>query len=135
MKNKYLTISALLFPLMALTLWLGSLEIKVLLAPEVSLAARGYDPRSLISGHYILLQIDWESSDCSQFGKDGCPAGRFENIYRFYLPEDAARIIDKEARDNSLEMQLVFAYPAEQEPLLRRLKIDGMPWQEWLKGQ
>jgi uncharacterized membrane-anchored protein len=42
-----------------MVVWLLSLNIALMRAQEVTLAVSGYDPRDLLSGHYLRYQIDY----------------------------------------------------------------------------
>ena len=54
-------------PILFLGIWGVILSFQINSGIEVRLPIMGYDPRDLLSGHYILYQIDWESADCKQF--------------------------------------------------------------------
>lgn len=125
-------ILALLFPLVVLLIWNGWLEGKVLFSPEMTVAAEGYDPRSLISGHYLQLRPVWEKTDCSDFEENKCPLENFERVYSFYLPEQTAEELDRIIRTENPELKLIFALPDNSRPLLKNLLINGVSWKEWL---
>ena len=42
-----------ILPVAAMALWLISLNVALTRAREVTLAVTGYDPRDLLSGHYL----------------------------------------------------------------------------------
>ena len=44
---------------------------------DIKLPVMGYDPRDLLSGHYIQYQIDWEKADCNQFEDSVCHKDNF----------------------------------------------------------
>ncbi len=127
--------SALLFPLVVLLIWNCWLEGKVLFSPEMTVAAEGYDPRSLISGHYMQLRPVWEKTECSDFAENKCPEKEFESVYRFYLPEQAAEKLDYIIRTENPELKLIFALPDNSRPLLKNLLINGVSWKNWLDKQ
>ncbi len=135
MKNKYVFIGALLFPVIILLAWNGWLESRVLFSPEIAVTAEGYDPRSLISGHYLQLRPVWEMTDCSEFAESKCPEDAFESVYRFYLPEQTAEKLDRIIRTENPELKLIFAFPDNARPLLKNLLIDGVSWEQWLDKQ
>ncbi len=53
--------------------WLLSLVVALTQAQEVTLAVKGYDPRDLLSGHYLRYQVDYGSGDLSfSYGEAIC---------------------------------------------------------------
>ena len=85
MIRKNWALPALAFPIVVLLIWTAGLQYLSLTAPRVMVTVEGYDPRSLISGHYLELQPDWTRTDCKTFGGQTCPKDKFEKVYRFYL--------------------------------------------------
>ena len=53
--------------------WIGYLKISEINAPQYQIAVRSYDPRDLLSGHYLSLRPDWFHTDCGQFDAGRCP--------------------------------------------------------------
>ena len=106
--------------------------------PEVTLRIQGFDPRDLLSGHYISYDIDWENSDCSQFENNVCPVDRFRLFsrhygYRFYIPEQHAAELDRRFRaafSNNDVFEIVYAYSSRFRPMAKKLLINGKDWQE-----
>lgn len=125
--KKFLILFSLpLFFMLAVTVYL---KISRNLAPEVKIAATGYDPRSLISGHYLQLSLDWDTTDCSQFSDAKCPGKYdFQAVYRFYVSEDQARDLENQVRQPGVKTELLFALPAFGEPQLKKLLINGKEW-------
>lgn len=74
-------------PFLALLGWMGYLELQYASAPRVMVAVSGYDPRDILSGHYLNLAPEWDKTDCRQFAGGICPQARFERVYRYYLPQ------------------------------------------------
>ena len=133
MTNKWLSPIALLLPLVCLLIWNFSLWAARMNVGNVVIAAEGYDPRSLVSGHYLNLRLNWLKTDCSQFPYDYCPDKEFDNVYRFYVPENEARTLEKTLQNRrEVEAELVFGYDGEGRHHLRNLLLDGQPWDEWL---
>ena len=124
---------ALAFPIVFLSTWAWYVHNGIKNAPEITLRAEGYDPRSLIAGHYLYLRLNWQDADCTQFDDDLCHPNRFESVYKYYIPEEAASILDKEIRENEAKVDLVFAYPENKNPYLKGMLINGQPWKKWLK--
>lgn len=139
MKNRGLLLFLLFLPLIILTLWLGELEIRYAMSPKVYVSATGYDPRDLLSGHYLNLRLDWDKTDCSQFKENTCPKEKFNYSYRYYLPEADARALDKMIFNNNLDLTLEFAYPENGTPIIRNMLINNTNWEKWteenLKGE
>lgn len=138
-KNKIIT--ALAFPIAVLLAWVLFLTIKVATMPEVTVRIAGYDPRDLLSGHYIAYTIDWENTDCSQFKNNTCPEEEFAKYsinaywgdqYRFYIPEKYAAKLDRLFRINREKhtFEVIYKYSSGISPVARELLIDGKPWQE-----
>ena len=139
--QKIKIITALSTPIIALFLWVVVLCAKYMLMPEIIVTIGGYDPRDLISGHYIAYTIDWDNTNCTQFSDGKCPKEEFANHsinarwgeqHRFYIPERHAERLDKmfrfEGRNHKFEV--VYKYAPGIKPLAKELRIDGKPWQE-----
>ena len=101
----------------------------------------GYDPRDLLSGHYIQYQIDWDSTDCSQFRngqcpeKDFCKEARWGRQCRFYIPEDKARDLDelfRKRNDTDTKFEVVYSYRPGQKAVAKQLLINGQDWRNAL---
>ena len=140
--NKKFLILALSFPFIALIVWTISLYIQQSTGTEIKVAVMGYDPRDLLSGHYIRYTIDWEKTDCSQFPNGICPKdefckqSRFENQCRFYIPERHAEKLDRLFRrrnNTTMIFEVIYSYQAGREPLAKKLLINGKDWRESLK--
>lgn len=139
--QKIKIITALSTPIIALFLWVVVLCAKYMLMPEIIVTISGYDPRDLISGHYIAYTIDWDNTDCTQFSDGKCPKEEFEHYglneywgkqYRFYIPEKHAEKLDKMFRlgAGNHKFEVVYKYASGIKPLAKELRIDGKPWQE-----
>lgn len=135
MHRKPLLFAALATPIVFLALWIGYIQYHINHAPEITIRAEGYDPRSLLSGHYMSLRLNWQETDCSQFSDNLCHPGRFLSVYRYYLPEKEAAELDRlRWNRNFPKLELVFAYPETKQPHLKRLLIDGQSWDIWFKN-
>lgn len=132
-KSSWLAI-ALIFPIIVLGSWSAYTDYKIENAPEITIRAEGYDPRNLISGHYLNLRLNWQETNCRQFKDNLCHPNRFKSVYNYYLPEDAAMAMDKIIRSHRLKIDLVFAYPKDKQPHLKRLLVNGQKWKKWLKN-
>ena len=126
-------------PILFLGMWGVSLKIQMNSGIEVKLPIRGYDPRDLLSGHYILYQIDWESADCKQFENGICPEdefcveGRWGRQCRFYIPEEHARALDNlfiKRNNDDMFFEVVYSYKKGFKPMAKELLINGKDWRE-----
>ena len=120
----------LFFPLITLFVWILSLQYTILYGNSVTVAVTGYDPRDLLSGHYLSLTPDWTNTDCTQFEENKCPKTDFETRYRFYISEDIAPQLEKLINQLRPNMSLEFSY-RNHHPAIRSLLIENTPWQEW----
>ena len=92
-----------------------------------------YDPRDLLSGHYLQLKLNWQKTDCLQFEDRKCPKDRFAPVYRFYIPEQEAQNLEKLIRNPDTKTELIFTYPEKREPKIKELWINGSKWSQALK--
>ncbi len=103
-------------------------------AQEVVVSIDGYDPRSILSGHYIQYNINWQETDCFQFEDGYCPHEDFKRSNRYYLPQTEATQIDRlrRLRADDLHFDIVFAYQKGKTPVAKKLLINGLEWQVYL---
>ncbi len=134
---------ALLFfiPFTALALWAAWLYVQQSTGKEVKVAITGYDPRDLLSGHYIQYTIDWEKTDCGQFANGVCPENEFckEERWgfqcRFYIPEKNAEELNRmfwQRNDTDMVFEVIYSYHKGSKPLAKQLLINGKDWRESL---
>ncbi len=133
MKKQYILTFCLLFPVIFLAGWVIRTEYVLHAAQTVVIHMRGYDPRDLLSGHYLHLEPDWNRTDCMQFPEKKCPTERFARSYRYYLPEFDARELERQLTNSDLNVEMVFVYKGQAKPLVKDLLIEGKPWAEWLR--
>lgn len=158
MNKRILLIIALALPILALALnaWLKGEQRSS--GEEVVLPIEGFDPRDLLSGHYLIYRVDYgvenactehnrEASVCLRpfrgiYGKnalpDGCELfirGRCDDsaafsagIERFYIPEEYAEVLEDKVRDNKGE--LVLSVDQQGNAAIRDLLIEGRPWKD-----
>lgn len=134
-KNKKL-FAALVFPIAVLAVWTGWLQYNQrAVIRRVTVSVSGYDPRDLLSGHYVNLQPDWKNTDCSQFVDNVCPQKDFKKFYIYYLPEQDAPFLEKlmQRQKHRPKTDLVFVYGFGKEPVPENLLIDGEDWQTGLQ--
>jgi len=134
MSKKSLFYFALALPIVVLSVWIVRLQIGMGASQRVLITVDGYDPRSLISGHYLHLRPDWEKTDCRQFSAQTCPKEIFESTYRFYIPEKDAEKLERLINAKRPLMQLEFALSGDS-PLIRSLYIEEQPWTDWYRLQ
>lgn len=134
MKRSYITASILAFPIVVMFFWILMIQDKISKAETIMIAVTGYDPRDLLSGHYVVLRPVWDKTDCSQFENNICDQSKFDYSYRFYLPEQDAKYLDNViTRTLDFNMHLEFAMPNNSLPIIKELYIDNITWKEWLK--
>lgn len=78
-------IPALLLPFTALAIWVALLEFRIITGNEVRLRITGYDPRDLLSGHFMRYNLDLGELEPCPNQKSGiscvCLAAEANNIY------------------------------------------------------
>ena len=130
----------LIVPLVCLMCWTGMLFAERYNGQEIKVAIQGYDPRDLLSGHYIQYQIDWDKTDCGQFSEGICPKSEFciESTWgrqcRFYIPEKYAQELDKLFAEFRFEknniFEVIYSYQKGRKPIAKQLLINGNDWRE-----
>lgn len=119
----------LLIPFIGMSGWVLYYANFVENASEVVLPITGYDPRNLLSGHYIEFEVDWPMANCQQASWNGsCPRHAFSGINRFYVPEDKAYELERLIGSNQHDVEITFAYKEGFRPVAKELLIDGQPW-------
>ena len=140
MKNKILAVCFAL-PFCILVGWTLLLSWQQQHGQEITVAVTGYDPRDLLSGHYIQYQIDWDHTDCSQFAthmcapQDFCQEKRWGRQCRFYIPERHARALDnlfRQRNNEDMKFEIVYSYTPGRQAMAKRLLINGRDWWESL---
>jgi uncharacterized membrane-anchored protein len=149
-------ILALLVPIIALAIMTGSRHYRQQAGLELILPIQGYDPRDLLSGHYLQYRVDYgvekncdysvagpavicirpaaafslgdqASSSCEVFIRGRCERGRFlAGIERFYIPESDAEELDQRARDK--EGALLLSVDSNGNAVIKDLLFNGEPW-------
>lgn len=161
MNKRTLLAIALTLPILALaaTAWMKSTQRSS--GAEVALPIEGFDPRDLLSGHYLIYQVDYGlenlcaatdvatavclqperlatpadsvPADCKLFIRGYCDSSANFNagIERFYIPEEHAAVLENKVRDK--RGTLVLSVDPQGTAVIRDLLIDGQPWQEAVK--
>ncbi len=154
--SKNLIISALVFPVVALGIFTAFKKYKIEVGTKIVLPISGYDPRDLLSGHYLVYTVEYgatpdcdmgsqpepsyycidakrfyrfKPSTCSAIIRGRCQYNRFlADIEKFYIPEDKASELDKLVRgkEAAIEISVQFDGTAQ----VRDLLINGKSWRE-----
>lgn len=150
--NNKIVLGLIFAPMLALLIWVASINISIASMNDVKIRITGYDPRDLFRGHYIEYTIDWNKTDCSQFAENRCPIENFaylsdgwRNSHRFYIPEQYASKLDEVFRnswgtindkDNGSEyiFEVIYAYKNGLSPKAKQLLINGKDWRELIKN-
>ena len=159
MKERLALILALVLPIAALGALALYHQQRLATGTRVELPIAGFDPRDLLAGHYLRYRIDYGVAQCpgvpnaphagiclrpqKAFFVENPPApcrlwiegrcrdGRFEaGIERFYIPEEAARPLEKALMSGLGRVRL--SITADGEARVEELLIDGKPWRRWL---
>ncbi len=147
MNNKIYLLFLFVAPLLCLMAWTGSLYMQRSNGVDIKVAVTGYDPRDLLSGHYISYTIDWDKTDCSQFPDGVCRADEFcdgffkERTFwginrqcRFYVPEQYARSLDTLFRNRNNEdmvFEVIYSYSKGHKAIAKQLLINGKDWHDF----
>ena len=122
----------------------------------ITLPIEGFDPRDLLSGHYLSYTVDYAAGDCPSntdaaavciepersitaadaiptpctvYIIGSCATGRFEaDIERFYIPEAYAGLLDQKVRNKQGALEL--SVNNNGKAVIRDLLIDGVSWQQ-----
>jgi uncharacterized membrane-anchored protein len=156
MRTKSFLIISLLFPIITLIALTAYKKYLFESGYEVTLAVTGYDPRDLLSGHYVIYTVDYgvnglcrdyatmqpgyicldtktfsQTRDvtCKHFIRGVCYAGRFDaGIEKFYIPENKAAMLDQKARDK--QASILISVSPEGQAQVKDLLINGKSWRE-----
>jgi len=136
LKNKFLLI-LLLIPVLCLFVWNCLLWYDKDSGTEITVTISGYDPRDLLSGHYIRYRIDWDKTDNEQFNNQSFTKQDFidslnKQSYRFYVSEKHARYLDKLLMESNFSKQedkriveIIYSYKKGKHPIAKKLLVDG----------
>ncbi len=148
-------IVALIVPILALAASAYLKSVQRSSGEEVILPINGFDPRDLLSGHYLIYRVDYGveagcnayqgqasvclrptrgiypagelPQDCTLFIHGQCDSSVFSaGIERFYIPEEYAQVLEAKVRDQQGEV--VLAVDSQGNAAIRDLLIDGKPW-------
>ena len=136
MKNKFLLI-LLLLPVVCLFILNCFLWYDKDSGTEITVRVSGYDPRDLLSGHYIRYRIDWDKTDTEQFNNQSFTKQDFidslnKQSYRFYVSEKHAKYLDKllmesnfSKQENKKIVEIVYSYKKGKHPIAKKLLVNG----------
>jgi uncharacterized membrane-anchored protein len=155
-RSRILLIVALVFPIIALGILTGYKHYKVTVGTEVILPIEGYDPRDLLSGHYLTYRVNYGAKNiceqskaikhsvgyvclqpkhftyfkpetCQLMIKGNCSGSQFKaGIERFYIPENQASKLDKDVR--SKKGSIVLSVTPDGHAQIKDLLINGKSW-------
>jgi uncharacterized membrane-anchored protein len=127
---------------------------------EITLNITGYDPRDLLSGHYLIYNIDYQTPDlcatdmqsersvyvcpeqgilhvdsqprgCTVFIAGRCEGRRFiAGVERFYIPQEHALPLERLVIDK--RGSVVLSVSASGKAQVKELLIEGQPWFDYL---
>ncbi|NDD91012.1 hypothetical protein EBZ37_02865 [bacterium] len=145
---------ALLFPILALAAMALYKQSVLHSGTEVVLPITGYDPRDLLSGHYLIYRIDYgvdgicssvalddtayvclepkvfsptPPEHCRKLIRGRCKPGGFEaGIEKFFIPESQALSLEQKIR--SKQASIVLALTRSGDTQVKDLLIEGRSW-------
>lgn len=159
MTAKKWVIAALAAPIIALAALTAWKHVRMSTGTELVLPIRGYDPRDLLSGHYLIYQVDYGIADvcrgrqrnppekwlcldsksvsnyhpvgCEVVIKGRCDGSRFRaGIERFYIPENESRQLERLVQSRQASIRV--SVSADGTARIKDLLIDGVTWKELL---
>ena len=134
MKNNLVKLAFILPGLLILS-WGAFYHFSIQSWSSITLPITGYDPRNLLSGHYIQYEIQWNKIDCNEVFKGSCPKANFAGRNRFYVPESNAKKLDEllARNSNNEQFSIVYAYKLGEKAIAKKLLINNIVWSEYLK--
>lgn len=154
-KTKSSLIVALIFPIFFLAALTIYKHINLSKGSEVILPISGYDPRDLLSGHYLVYRINYGvetlcpsptqritgyvcfepkkftysiPENCSKYIRGTCTYGRFEaGVEKFFVPEEKAIILERLIRSNFAS--IVLSISTDGSAQVKNLLINGKSWE------
>lgn len=155
--TKRALIFTLIFPIVALIILTGYKHYIISNGVEVTLPISGYDPRDLLSGHYLIYQVDYGvegicssksliqtgyvclepkmfsynfPQDCNKLITGICQyGGRFvAGIEKFYIPEGKAKFLEQQVLSKSAS--IVLSITSSGHAQVKDLLINGISWKK-----
>ncbi len=106
--------------------WFGYLFVEDSRWQEQRAPIMGYDPRDLLSGHYIRFQIDKKKmgADFDNLPKE------LKRPQRFYVPQFYARQLSEALISNKYKFEVSYRMRENRPPRIKDIYIDGVLWRE-----
>lgn len=156
-KTKNALLISLLLPILALATLTAYKRHVLNAGSEIILPISGYDPRDLLSGHYLIYRIDYGVNDicsgntigkqsgyvclepkmfsfdqpiaCMKLIRGVCNYNRFEaGIEKYYVPEDKAKKLEE--RIMSKSASIVLSTTPYGDAQVKDLLINNKSWTE-----
>lgn len=154
-------IAALLIPILALGGLVSHKVYRSYSGEIYTLPIHGYDPRDLLSGHYLIYQVDYGVegvcsetavievvdaqlclkprafsytgfSDCEALIEGVCKGRQFTaGIERFYVPQQDASKLEQAVMGR--KGSIVLAVGRSGQPVIQDLLIEGVSWKLYLQ--
>lgn len=153
--SKKALLMALALPILGLTLLIGFKKYTLSFGTEYTFPISGYDPRDLLSGHYLTFTVDYGVNDlcdgdikssmkgyvclepkdfsyyrphrCTDFIIGRCRGRRFNSgIERFYIPEKEAKRLEELVQNK--KASIVVSVSKGGKAQIKDLLIDGVSW-------
>ncbi len=161
MNRRHWVLLALALPVLGVLGMVVKSELTLARGRELRVPIRGFDPRDLLRGNYLLFQFDLNISGtceeeqgsccyCVRAGmsgqampaqkgacgvEEGClaeiNAADLEELRRFYVPEEVGFQLEQRVREK--RAVAVLAVTPDGKVALKALEIDGKPWREALE--
>lgn len=153
-QTKKALVASLMFPILALAILTAYKKYVLSFGEEIILPISGYDPRDLLSGHYLIYRIDYgvdgicsasldqqigyvclepkmfsysTPQGCSKLIRGVCKSGQFEaGIEKYYVPEDKASDLEVQIRANKASIVLSVTHSGQAQ--VKDLLVNGQSW-------
>ena len=127
--KKYFTLIVLLFPVLFFIGWIGVLMHRTNEALTVEVPITGYDPRSLLPGHYLRYDINSSVLRTIQAHYPECQLPKSRER-RYNIPEKQAPQLDALFRSNRHQFSIIFSCQEGHKAIAKELLIDGKDWHD-----
>jgi len=130
--KKYLSLLILLFPTLFMIGWITVLTNRVAESEVVEVPITGYDPRSLLTGHYLRYDIDSRVFKSIQADYPECKLPK-PRERRYNIPEKQAEQLDALFRSNRYHFSILFSCQAGHKAIATDLLIEGQDWHNFIR--
>lgn len=151
-------IIAIAFPIIVLFGFMLYKQSIIKNGQQVDLEITGFDPRDLLSGHYLIYKIDYKAENtcqphhnaicltpkrefiknkkkCDLYISGTCSNKKFKTgLERFYIPEKHAQDLDKLIRVKGTG-KLRISVTNTGKAVIKDLLINKKPLKKWIKSQ